>query len=484
MGLYNYTVDGNIYTLTKEHLSGGFNAVDEIVEGVRSSYIRAGGNSYTITDDTLMFEARKDKTAQTITSVNTGDRVTIVYNDDYEAVYIFLTEFSYNIMNTDYQPVINDGASDTTAKHLDTDGGLVGSIALGSFTQNNLKYQWYKSNDNVSNTAADDVALTDSMGYTGSTSSTLNINKDTLTAGTYYFYCVVSNSDPDGIPGTDTSNVVTVTVSAAPVEGSLRVVLPTSMVSAVLVNNNTATTTTAGTNTLIVGLTKGDTVEIIGTGTLTAGTHWAIDANTVETADASGILSFEMPNDSVSITTASQRRAVTVDRGAPVYQTTSETYTLDGTLAGTNYKTVSGATTAFVPNGTTTISAGSDDVEVTTGYIEITNLTAGGTGVTYSAATFATGVETSSGKTYAKVNATDVTGTITLGGNETSDSTDTTLTLDTMFTGVTVTGTSADSGDVSVEGNVVTVKDGATSIDATINFTLVIEETNITLSLT
>ena len=53
-----------------------------------------------------------------------------------------------------------------------------------------------------------------------------------------------------------------------------------------------------------------------------------------------------------------------------------------------------------------------------------------------------------------------------------------------MFTGVTVTGTSADSGDVSVEGNVVTVKDGATSIDATINFTLVIEETNITLSLT
>ena len=483
VGLYNYTVDGNIYTLTQEHLSGGFNAVDKIVEGVRSSYIRAGGNSYTITDETLMFEARKNKTAQAITSVNTGDQVTIVYNDDYEAVYIFLTEFSYNIMNTDYQPVINAGTSDTTAKNLDTDGGLVGSIALGTFTQNNLKYQWYKSNDNANNTAADDVALTDSMGYTGSTSSTLNINKGTLTAGTYYFYCVVSNSDPDGITGTDTSAVVTVTVSAAPVEGSLRVVLPTSMVKAVLVNNNTATTTTAGADTLIVGLTKGDTVEIIGDGALTAGTHWAIDANTVETADASGILSFEMPNDSINITTASQRRAVTVDEGTPVYQTTSETYTLDGTLAGTNYKTVSGATTAFVPNGTTTIAAGSDDVAVTTGYIEIKNLTAGGTGVTYTAATFATGVETSGSKIYAKVNATNVTGTITLGGSESANSADTTLTLGTMFTDVTVTGTSAESGDVSVEGNVVTVKDGATSIDATINFTLIVEETDITLSL-
>ena len=224
-------------------------------------------------------------------------------------------------------------------------------------------------------------------------------------------------------------------------------------------------------------------MEIIGSGALTAGTHWAIDANTVETADASGILSFEMPNDSINITTASQRRAVTVDEGTPVYQTTSEIYTLDGTLAGTNYKTVSGATTAFVPNGTKTIAAGSDDVAVTTGSIEITNLTAGGTGVTYTVATFATGVETSSGKTYAKVNATDVTGTITLSGNETADSTDTTLTLGTMFTDVTVTGTSAESSDVSVEGNVVTVKDGATGIDATINFTLIVEETDITLSL-
>ena len=103
--------------------------------------------------------------------------------------------------------------------------------------------------------------------------------------------------------------------------------------------------------------------------------------------------------------------------------------------------------------------------------------------MTYTAATFATGVETSGSKIYAKVNATDVTGTITLGGSESANSADTTLTLGTMFTDVTVTGTSAESGDVSVEGNVVTVKDGATSIDATINFTLIVEETDITLSL-
>ncbi|WP_295635683.1 hypothetical protein, partial [uncultured Intestinimonas sp.] len=90
VGLYNFTVDGNIYTLTREHLNDtpSYNVQSVIVDAFRSSYIRAGSSSYTITDETQMFEARKNKTAQTISSVNQGDEVTIVYNDDNEAVYI------------------------------------------------------------------------------------------------------------------------------------------------------------------------------------------------------------------------------------------------------------------------------------------------------------------------------------------------------------------------------------------------------------
>ena len=308
VGLYNFTVDGNIYTLTREHLNDvpSYNVQSVIVDAFRSSYIRAGNSSYTITDETQMFEARKNKTAQTISSVNQGDEVTIVYNDDNEAVYIFLTEFSYNIMDTNYQPSINDGTSDTSNKTLDTDGGLVGNIALNSFTQNNLKYQWYKSTDNSNTTTADDVALADNMGYTGSTTAALSINKGTLTAGDYYFYCVVSNTDKNGITGTDTSNVVKVTVTTAPVAGSLRVVAGTGVTAtAVVVNNTPVTLTEVGSDKWATGISKGDVVEIIAT-EFDAGDKWTVTGVGDVEVVTEDVLKFTMPNESVTLTSASK----------------------------------------------------------------------------------------------------------------------------------------------------------------------------------
>ncbi len=352
VGLYNFTVDGNIYTLTREHLNDtpSYNVQSVIVDAFRSSYIRAGSSSYTITDETQMFEARKNKTAQTISSVNQGDEVTIVYNDDNEAVYIFLTEFSYNIMDSNYQPSINGGSSDTATKNLDTDGGLVGNIALNSFTQNNLKYQWYKSTDNSSTTTADDVALADNMGYTGYTTAALSINKGTLTAGTYYFYCVVSNTDKNGVTGTDTSAVVTVNVSAAPVAGALTLNLTGFTTPTVARNNQNVAEFVTGS---FLGFSKGDDVKIAAS-EFTAGTYWKVTgiAEPVKVTTA-GMLQFTMPGENVSITKASDQ-VVKYILGTGV------------TLSGTGYD----AATGFAPVGT---------------QVTITVAAANGTGVIVSA---------------------------------------------------------------------------------------------------
>ena len=126
VGLYNFTVDDGIYTLTKEHMADKeFYVEDAIVDAFRSSYIRVdGSDSFTITDDTQMFEARKNKTAQAITSVNKGDKVTVVYNDDYEAVYVFLTEFSYEL--TPSTPVYDTDTSFSTP----TIDALTGTITV------------------------------------------------------------------------------------------------------------------------------------------------------------------------------------------------------------------------------------------------------------------------------------------------------------------------------------------------------------------
>ena len=203
VGLYNFTVDGNIYTLTKEHLSAGYNAETVIVDAFRSSYIRANNHSYTITDKTQMFEARKNKTAQAISSVNQGDQVTIVYNDDNEAVYIFLTEFSYNIINSN-AAITTVNPSSPTSVSLDTKGGVVATVTTNSVNPDNRTYQWYNKTTGEK--------LVEGDKFTGTTTATLTA-KDGIAADTYTVYCVVTNKDADGVTTSKESGVITLTVT-------------------------------------------------------------------------------------------------------------------------------------------------------------------------------------------------------------------------------------------------------------------------------
>ena len=140
---------------------------------------------------------------------------------------------------------------------------------------------------------------------------------------------------------------------------------------------------------------------------------------------------------------------------------------------GTHYKQVVGDVTTFVEKSIAyTANA---DATLTAGYVQVdvSGISAGGSGATYSGVTLA-GTEENSGTHYAKVNATNVTGSITLSGDETSGSGDTTYTLSGPIGTVTASGTSAESEDVTVEGKVITIKDNATSVDATITFTITV----------
>ena len=206
VGLYNFTVDGNIYTLTREHLNDtpSYNVQSVIVDAFRSSYIRAGSSSYTITDETQMFEARKNKTAQTISSVNQGDEVTIVYNDDNEAVYIFLTEFSYNIINSN-AAITTVNPSSPTSVTLDTKGGEVATVTTNSVNPDNRTYQWYNKTTGEK--------LVEGDKFTGTTTATLTA-KDGIATGSYVVYCVVTNKDADGVTSSEQSADITLTVNA------------------------------------------------------------------------------------------------------------------------------------------------------------------------------------------------------------------------------------------------------------------------------
>ena len=331
-GLYTYTVDEGVYTLTKEHL--GTSDDTGLVDAFRSSYIRVNNHSYTITDDTMMFEARKDKTVQTVSTYNPGDRVTVVYNDDNEAVYIFLEEFSYNLVDSAYEPVIS-GSSDVADKALDTDGGKIGQIALGTFEGSaSASYQWYRSDDESNETTTDDVALTDDLGYTGAKTATLSVNEGTLDASDdpYYFYCVVSNTDPDGVTGTAKSAVIEVTVSDAPVEGALTLNLSGFTTPTVARNNANVTAFVA--DETYLGFSKGDNVKIASSD-FAAGTYWTVEGLDEPVKAGNGMIQFTMPAADVTITKSTDQ-VVKYTLGEGV------------TLSGTDYD----AATGFAPVGT------------------------------------------------------------------------------------------------------------------------------------
>ena len=432
-GIYNYAVNDGIYTLklvadveTVSYGAQGSNVMFGLVNSFRGdNYVRVNGVSYTLTDKTVMYDARTNKTAFAITSVNTGDEALVVFNSDNEAVYVFLTEYSYNIMDAAYAPSIDAGSSNTSTKNFDTDGGLVGTIELDSFTHNNLKHQWYKSTDNSATTKKDDVALVDSMGYTGAETKSLSVNKGTLKAGTYYFYCVVSNTDKNGVTGTDTSAVVTVTVSNAPVAGSLRVIMNGLTSPAVVVNNTPVTLTTVGADKWATGISKGDTVEIIAT-EFAMGTYWTVDGidDPVEVTTAN-VLKFTMPNGNVNIDSTDKRFAVTVDGNDPIYVTSGTT--VDSAWFAANGITLTGKYTkvdsTYKANASVNESITANTI-IESGYYAVTeNVTVSGSPVGLASVTATAKVSTpaaNTGKCYIKADGTgkaSVEVTVTPGGS-------------------------------------------------------------------
>ena len=420
VGLYNFTVDGNIYTLTREHLNDtpSYNVQSVIVDAFRSSYIRAGSSSYTITDETQMFEARKNKTAQTISSVNQGDEVTIVYNDDNEAVYIFLTEFSYNIISSG--AAITTVTPSTTTPTLDTKGGVVATVTTNSVNPDNRTYQWYNKTTGEK--------LVEGDKFTGTTTATLNA-KDGIATGSYVVYCVVTNKDADGVTSSKQSADITLTVNAytdlvLSYATSGEFVVATSKTSAAL----SETTTIAGKGVII----PADATEVV----IKKASAWTVDnyvklgdkyyvvdadtTITVPVADlkalsdknlshASEVTSYAvtMPASGVTATWALGNVSGTVDNGSKVpqgatvtladldgkyyVQTITGTYTKEnGTFAmpgstvnlSKKYVAVATALTVVDTDVTAWPTESSSDVKITASVPASTYAEIGGAGVT------------------------------------------------------------------------------------------------------
>ena len=427
VGLYNFTVDGNIYTLTQQHLSAGYNVRNVIVDAFRSSYIRAGSSSYTITDETQMFEARKNKTAQAISSVNQGDEVTIVYNDDNEAVYIFLTEFSYNIISSD-AAITTINPSSPTSVTLDTKGGVVATVTTNTPTPDNRTYQWYN--------AADDTALVEGVNFTGTTTKTLTA-KDGIAVDTYTVYCVVTNKDADGVTSSKQSADITLTVNAytdlvLSYAASGDFVVATSKTSAAL----SETTTIAGKGVIIPE--DATNVVIKKASAWTAGNYvklgdkyYEVDTDTTITvpvtdlkalsdknlSHASEVTSYAvtMPASGVTATWALGNVSGTVDNGSKVPQ--GATVTLAG-LDGKYYvQTITGTYTK--ENGTFAMPGST--VDLSKKYVAVaTALTVVDTDVTAWPTESSSDVKITASvpaSTYAEIGGAGVTVTLALDGS-------------------------------------------------------------------
>jgi len=109
-------------------------------------------------------------------------------------------------------PTISDQPKDVTANRGDTPTlSVTASVSDGGM----LSYQWYL-NFTKSNSGGAPI--------TGATSSSYTIPTMNITAGVYYFYVVVTNTNSNATnnkTATTTSNVATVTVNAAPLVCSI-----------------------------------------------------------------------------------------------------------------------------------------------------------------------------------------------------------------------------------------------------------------------
>ena len=192
-----------------------------------------------------------------------------------------------------------------------TQGSISGNLSVtASVTQSaTLSYQWYRNTTN-SNTGGTQVG----------TSANFAIPTN-LTAGTYYYYCVVSAT---GGATSVRSNVATVTVSAAPVAPSI---------------------TSANNTTVTSGTASSFTVTASGTTPISYSLTGAVP-NGVSINSASGAIS-------IAATTAAGEYAfiITADNGSTPYAQ-SFTLKVSDPLASPVPPAITSANNAMVINGT------------------------------------------------------------------------------------------------------------------------------------
>ncbi|WP_297718478.1 S-layer homology domain-containing protein [Intestinimonas sp.] len=498
VGLYNYSLDDGVYTLDQSRVGG--NSVSGTVFATTPSTIRLalGGSSYmsyTLTDDTLLFEARKNEKANTIPTVSKGDKVTLVVNDDGEVVYGFLTQYSFENTTPDEEDL-----GDMTAV-LFEDGtiGLYNPNGEGIEKQRAaiskmLVSEGYANVNFTSSTACTADApyggtatfgvavasypVTAGSGVTIKWQKTAGTNENEIAAGstgyvsgtvnsiTYYTTKTTGAAD---VIETTTKNAVTGTTktganTASGATGSTTISAPTYVYAATTVKTG-ANTTLSHDGTVVVNANDGTGVAVkVGTQLTVAstdGTYYRTDNVTTPVAISGGaIMSKPYTVGLTSQTVTGDMVKVTIDNGTAQLYKKGDSITMS-TYDGSHFKSVSDGATNYTAKGTG-YTVTEHDAVLTTGLVQIqTKGTATAQrGMTVTVAEVL-GAEKDAGTPdnwYINYDAGTATIKYEVIGSESADDTNgTTLTFDSDVTIDTVTGTGLAEGSA----NTVTVADGA-----------------------
>ena len=169
-GMYNYSKDGDVYTLNQVDGNDADHAMDYVasgtVTGVSNDYVKIG-DTYTL-KNTVVVYGQTNKDAEADEVITKGDIVTVVYNDDAEAVFVVITkraadEYSVALTGGDASNKLSytvNGATNTVA-----DGDLIpvgteltvtaASDKMVKVTVNGNVVKYLKTGDTYTMTAAD-----------------------------------------------------------------------------------------------------------------------------------------------------------------------------------------------------------------------------------------------------------------------------------------------------------------------------------------
>ena len=167
-------------------------------------------NVYEVTDATVAYNTL----TKTGTATNSKEDIVTVKNLDARKTYIVQAVGTQSGSNSNAYalgfkrniPVTTISAQSTTEAVVQGGSAVALSVTAAPATaSNSLTYQWY-SNTTASNEGGTAIDGATSASYNG---------YSTASAGTFYFYCVVTEMNGTDAVGTVTSDIITVTISAA-----------------------------------------------------------------------------------------------------------------------------------------------------------------------------------------------------------------------------------------------------------------------------